>query len=390
MHKRTAAVLLGAFAALLLGTTGCSFSEFAARQLAATVTPTRTPRPTWTPASGGLLVASPTLDATRFPGLQTSPGEQPTPQVFIEGSGSTIFVPVPQGGGPAIQTVVVIIVTATPEPPATQTPDPFQPPPPATFTPGPPTPTPTVTPTPLPPVEIEVITDNANVRQGPGRAYPAVARLAKGTTVTVVGRDRDGEWWKICCVNGIDVWISADVTSAAGPIWTVAEVQNFPPPPPTPIPPPTPLPTPTYAWPFRLEGAPQDFPLGQDYFRVDAVIYDGATPLYGYKLRIRNLDTGQEWFSAGSETAWNWIVTEWPNDGLPLNPNIDCPAPRKGLRCIKTNVKWDSNSVQIPRGNAVWEVTATDGGGSPLSQPVRFPGAAATAKAHYVVFTSRP
>jgi hypothetical protein len=239
-----------------------------------------------------------------------------------------------------------------------------------------------------------VTVDNANVRQGPGQLYPSVTKLKAGTEVTVVGRNRAGDWWKICCVNGQDVWIADSVVEVAGPIWAVAEIVNVPPPPPTPIPPPptaTLAPTPTFAWPMRLEGAVKEYPNpGNNFFRVDGVIYNGSTPLYGYKLRIRKTSTGQEWFSDGSQTSWIWYVLQYPNDDKPVNVPVDCPNPRKGLLCVRSNVKWDSNSVQTPLGDDVWEVTATDGGGKPLSTPVRITTSSTNPKWYHLVFTSAP
>jgi hypothetical protein len=234
--------------------------------------------------------------------------------------------------------------------------------------------------------------DQANVRQGPGSLYPVVTRLDVGTDVTVVGRNRNGDWWKICCVNGQYVWIADSVVEVAGPIYAIAEVANIPPPPPTPIPPPptlTPVPTPTFAWPFRVEGAVKEFPNpGNNYFRVDSIIYNGATPLYGYKLKIRKVSTGQEWQSAGSQTSWIWYVLQYPDDGKSVNIPIDCPSPRKGMVCLRSNVKWDSNSVQVPLGDDVWEVTATDGAGTPLSTPVRLTTSSSNPKWYHIVFTS--
>ncbi|MBM4459153.1 MAG: SH3 domain-containing protein [Chloroflexi bacterium] len=394
MRNRTVVVPLIALFLLAFVALGCSVGQLLARQTAATGTPTRTPRPTWTPAGGGLRVATPTLDRTRFPNVALPTAPPPTPQQLIPGSGQPIFVPQPPGGGSGVQTVVVIIVTATPIPSATAValPSTPAPPPSATPTPGPPTATPTITPTPLPPVVVNVLTDDVNVRQGPSTAYPIVAQLDAGTEVTVVGRNRAGDWWKICCVNGADVWIFAELVSTAGPLWTVPEVLNIPPPPsaaPPPGPTATPTPTPTYAWPFRVEGIPEQYVLGQDFFRVDAIIYNGATPLWGYKLRVRKLSTGQEWLSNGSVSHWQWVVIGWPNDGKPVNPTLDCPSPRTGLLCLKSNVKWDSNGVGVPMGDDVWEVVATDGAGTPLSAAVRLHTSAANAKWYYIVFTSR-
>ena len=390
MHKRTFAVLLGTILLLTLASLGCSVGELIARRSPVAATPTRTPRPTWTPVPGALVVASPTLDLTRFPGVTMPTEPPPTPQVLVPGGGGQIFVPQPGPGAPAVQTVVVIIVTATPVPSPTPTPGPPTATPPPTPTPGPPTATPTVTGTPLPPVVVAVKTDNANVRQGPGVGYPLVAKLAKGTDITVVGRNPAGTWWKVCCVNGVDVWIADQAVTVTGPVWTVPEDANIPPPPPTAIPPPTPLPTPTYSWPMRLEGLPQEYPHGQNYFRVDSVIYNGQTPLWGYKLRIRNLATGETWLSDGSEASWRWEVLQRPDDGKPFNPNVDCQTPRQGVVCLKSNVKWDGNLVSVPMGDGVWEVTATDGGGNPLSQPVRFNTSATNSKWYYLVFRSNP
>ena len=122
---------------------------------------------------GALVVATPTLDLTRFPGVVWPTEPPPTPQILVPGGSSPIFVPQPAPGAPAVQTVVVIIVTATPEPLPTPTPGPPTGTPPPTPTPGPPTATPTATGTPLPPVQVQVKTTNANVRQGPGRRLSA-------------------------------------------------------------------------------------------------------------------------------------------------------------------------------------------------------------------------
>lgn len=388
MHKRTWVVLLGAILLIVASGLGCAASQFALRPPGPAATPTRTPRPTWTPAADALRIATPTLDATRFP---VAPGfdPAPTPQIFVPGGDGPIFVPVPPEGATGVQTVVVIIVTATPLPTWTPTPGPPTPTPMPTATPGPPTATPTATATPLPPVVVEVVVDKANVRQGPSTFYPVVARLDAGTQVTVVGRNRAGDWWKICCVNGMDVWISDSVVTVDGPLWAVQEETNIPPPPPTVPPPPTPEPTPTYTWPFRVEGGGH-YPLGQDYFRVDAVVYNGATPLWGYRLKIRKLSTGQEWLSDDSQASYNWVVLKWPEDGKPFNPNIDCPSGR--ALCNKTNVKWDSNGIGVAMGDDVWEVTVVDRASppNPVSEPVRVTTSTADPRWYYIVFSSRP
>jgi hypothetical protein len=384
MHKRTSMVLLVVFMAL--GLLGCSSPS------TAEPTPTRTPRPTWTPLVQGLVVATPTLDPTRFPGVVLPAAPATTPQVLVEGGEGVLVVPQAPGSS-GVQTVVVIIVTATPSPVPTPTPGPPTGTPPPTPTPGPPTATPLPSATPLPPVSVQIAKESANARQGPSQAYPVIARLNLGTEITVVGRNRAGDWWKVCCVDGADVWISDSVVNVNGPLWAVQEVTNIPPPPPPPptVPPTwTPLPTPTFAWPFRIEGSVQEYPLGKDFFQIKGVIYNGVVPSYGHKLRVRRLSTGEEWLTSGSESYWNWEVVEYPNDGEPVNSNVDCPNPRTGLRCVKGNVKWDSNGVAVPRGDDIWEITATDGAGVPVSAPVTIKTSAAVPNWYYIVFTSRP
>lgn len=385
-------VLIAALAALTL-MAGCATARLLANAAPPTLTPTRTARPTWTPAPAGIVIATPTIDTTRFP-VALPTAAPAAALIFVPGSDQPIVLP--GRGGPAVQTVVVILVTATPSPVFTSTPGPFVPPPrpTATWTPGPPTPTPSPTHTPVPPVYV-ITKEQANVRQGPGVAYPVVTRLEPGTQVTVVGRNPAGDWWKICCVNGADVWISDALVRVEGPLWTVAEVTDIPPPPtsqPTPTLTATPAPTATYAWPFRLEKPPETYPLGLDIFRVDVVIYNGAVPLWGYRLRIRNLALNQEWVSDESKAAgWDWTIVQWPDDGLVVaNSGVECPNPtRKGLRCVKTNLKWDSYKANLPGGTGPWEITVIDRAGNPLSAPVRFNTDPKDPKWYYVVFTSR-
>lgn len=353
-------------------------------------TPTRTPRPTWTPALGGVSVATPTLDPTRYPDLQLPAPLAGTPQQVVEGSNSPIFVPVGPSGGSGVQTVVVIIVTATPPPPPTPTPLPPTSTPGPTDTPGPPTLTPTPSQTPLPPVVVTIKADKTNVRTGPGPTYPMVAQLPAGTEITVVGRNSAGTWWKVCCVNSSDVWVADSMVTVEGPVWAVAEDMNIPAPPPAPptkAPPPTVAPTPTFAWPFRAASV-QSYP-GDNVLRVNAIVYNGAVPLWGYKLKIRRLSTGEEWLSSGSTAGWDYEVIQFPKDGDRVVPSYDCPlAKREGLQCVKYNVKWDSNQVSAPPGDDDWEVSLADGGGQTISAPVRVQTRAADPEWHHIVFTN--
>lgn len=395
MSRRTFGVLLVSLLVLAV-VSGCSGNPRSASGSVAAAGPTRTPRPTWTPVFGGVSVATPTLDPTRYPGLQLPTSLPATPQQLVLGSNEPIFVPVGPSGGSGVQTVVVIIVTATPPPSPTPTPLPPTGTPGPTATPGPPTLTPTPSRTPLPPVVVTVRTDKTNVRTGPGQGYPLVAQLNAGAQITVVGRSRAGTWWQVCCVNGGDVWLADSMVTVEGPIWTVAEVANIappPPPPPTKAPPPTIAPTPTFAWPFRATTV-QSYPsMGDNILRVNAQVVDGAVPGYGYKLRIRRVSTGQEWLSNGSGNDWDYEVTQSPFDGkLVQSTTNECRViKREGLRCVAYNVKWDSNQVSAPPGDDVWEISlANKGEDQTLSASVRVETHAADPKWYYIVFTNRP
>ncbi len=246
-----------------------------------------------------------------------------------------------------------------------------------------PTTLPTVTPTPsntlTPAVVAQVQIDGTTLREGPALAYPQLGRLNPGAAVTVTGRNRDGDWWRVCCTGSVEAWIPDAVVTVTGPLWIVEEVANIAPPPtrtPTVAPTASPAPTPTPVWPFRLEYGPFRYPAGGDYFMVAAAIYNGTTPLWGYKLRIRKLSTGEEWLTEGSEAYWKIEPTAWGED-------LTKPSG------MKRNVKWDSNATSSRLDDGEWEITCTDGGGSPVSAPVRIRTSKSNPLWYYLVFTNR-
>ncbi len=55
--------------------------------------------------------------------------------------------------------------------------------------------------------------DAVNVRLGPGTEYGLAGTVNQGQEFTIVGRNESKTWWKICCVNGQEVWISDDLTN---------------------------------------------------------------------------------------------------------------------------------------------------------------------------------
>jgi len=115
------------------------------------------------------------------------------------------------------------VATATPVP----TPTP-------THTPTPvPTPTPEFTPTPMPtptPSTPQLVVNGTyNVRTGPSTNYARAGQVQAGQTLDIVGKNPDGSWWQVCCVDGQQVWIKADLAPSQGPTDAVAVAANIPP-----------------------------------------------------------------------------------------------------------------------------------------------------------------
>lgn len=124
--------------------------------------------------------------------------------------------------------------SAAPAATATLTLAPFQT---ETMPPSPPespsiTPTETAasSPTPFVPFTASVWADNVNVRTNPGYLFPALRLLAKGTTLTVLGKAPGGEWMYARTPDGKSGWvftqlIQSDVDLQAVPVIEPQDVQ---------------------------------------------------------------------------------------------------------------------------------------------------------------------
>ena len=160
-----------------------------------TLTPTRTPIPTQTPTETLIPTDTPTPTNTPTPTDTPTPTSTPTP-------------------------------TNTPTPTDTPTP---------TNTPTPTlTPTQTSTPTPTntpPPVvfDVEVVFDRVNVRRGPSANYSTLMQLEDaGEMLQAVGRTANSGWVQICCIEGANGWVSAEVVSADQEIKSLRVVERPP------------------------------------------------------------------------------------------------------------------------------------------------------------------
>ncbi len=126
--------------------------------------------------------------------------------------------------------------TPMPEPPAAQPPTETATAPAATVEP------PTAAPTEAPANPRVVANTNANVRSGPGRAYPVIGSLRTGQEVEVNARNANGDWWRIAWNGQAQAWVSGTTVRLQGQIDTVAVANNIPALPPTNTPRPTPPP----------------------------------------------------------------------------------------------------------------------------------------------------
>jgi uncharacterized protein YraI len=113
---------------------------------------------------------------------------------------------------------------------------------------------------------VATATRDANMRTGPGQAWPVVSQLASGNSAQVTGHNGDKTWWQL----NDSAWISASLTTTSGDCSGVLVV-GFPAPPEANNPPesqqPTQAPTnPPQAQPTQ---APTNAPLVNMAFEVD-------------------------------------------------------------------------------------------------------------------------
>lgn len=188
LTKRLTKPLVVLFATFLLA--GCGLFGTAAP--ATPVPPTRIPVPTFTPTIAAAAPAQPAQ-------------AQPAPAQPV--------------AAPAEQ-----------QPAATQ---PSQPEPAAipTDTPAAPTAT-TVPPTATPEAKaVAVVTQpQVNVRSGPGTNYGLAGAALQNDRLDVIAKNAAGDWWKVCCVNGQQVWIFGQLVTAEN-VANVAVDTNIPAPP---------------------------------------------------------------------------------------------------------------------------------------------------------------
>jgi hypothetical protein len=263
----------------------------------------------------------------------------------------------------------VLLATETPTPTATATP---------TFVR--PTATPTITPTPF----VLVTSGLVSLRAGPGPEYPLVAQLGPNIPVAITGRNTEGTWYEICCVNGGPVWVAQehvetinDPSNAplliAGPAPTATPTGTA-----TSTPTITPTPTATpYA--FQVVQGPLYFPTGNEMLTIWAKISagGGTVPLPGYfvKVHFRNRADGSA-FESRPNTRGEAPSTDFFEFNVP-------PGPASGNR-VEFNYKFEflppdpraedpeSTQTRASLMDGYWQIYVVDGAGNQLSDAIQF------------------
>ena len=56
---------------------------------------------------------------------------------------------------------------------------------------------------------LKIETDIINVRSGPDTSFGLVGTANMGERFEIKGRNADGSWYLICCVNGQQGWVNS-------------------------------------------------------------------------------------------------------------------------------------------------------------------------------------
>ena len=262
-----------------------------------------------------------------------------------------------------------------------------------------PTSTPTITPTPF----VLVTSGLVSLRTGPGPDYPLVAQLGPNIPVAITGRNPEGTWYEICCVNGGPVWVAQvhvetinDPSSAplllAGPAPTATPTGTA-----TATPTITPTPTAT-PYGFQVIQGPLYFSSGNEMLTIWAKISAGgggvALPGYYLKVLFRNRTDGST-FESRPNTRGEAPSTDTFEFNVP-------PGPASGNR-VEFNYKFeflppdpkaDDPKTTLTRASYIdgyWQIYVVDGAGTQLSDAIQFDTLAGnTNREVYVAWTLNP
>ncbi len=66
-----------------------------------------------------------------------------------------------------------------------------------------------------------ILVEPLNLRTGPGTGFPPLGIARIGDVYTLRGRNADGSWYQICCIQDAPAWVSAEFVAVNGAIDTL-------------------------------------------------------------------------------------------------------------------------------------------------------------------------
>ena len=201
-----------------------------------------------------------------------------------------------------------------------------------------------------------------NLRSAPGLYGAVMGSGVRGQGMKVIGRDRTGGWWLVCCVNEQTVWISASVVTIMG---STSEIHIVNAAAPTngavasPVAmagrtglqtlPASAAPIPIPEYPFELTEQQQH--AEQIIPRIHLYVHDGSEGLGNYSVRVHK--DGATLAVEGQTFAGTPGYT-WP-----------LPTERQHF----TNLKLEFPHISVA---GQWDIQLIDGAGKPVGPPARF------------------
>jgi uncharacterized protein YraI len=170
----------------------------------------------------------------------------------------------------------------------------------------------TAPPTPQPPapgtaVAVVISRSYVNVRQGPGTSYGILTTAARGTTVTLLGRNETASWLQVRLANGTVGWSYAPLLQPNVNISTLPVTTGSTPPAPTPPPATTTTATVT-AWHLNVRSGP-----GVSHGVVTVINRNTTVTLIG---RNQSASWVQVQLANGTR---GWVNVSWVNPSRPVS-----------------------------------------------------------------------
>jgi hypothetical protein len=213
-----------------------------------------------------------------------------------------------------------------------------------------------------------------------------VAQLGPEIPIAIVGRNPEGNWYQICCVNGGSVWVAAGHVQVVNDTTEVVLVLAETPPTSTPTDTPTSTPTITLTPtatpnPFQVAEGPLYFPTTNErltiWVKVFALAGNTQVPLPGYFLHVqfRNRADGSS-FETRPNTKGEAPSTDQFEYNVP-------PGPGSGNR-VQFNYKFEflapnpretdpnTTDTRLTLIDGYWRIYLTDGAGTQLSDAIEF------------------